>query len=63
MRVALAADEYVGLAPLWKLARVENACNVGHRRGGRSGSVGLDGCCKEGPQTWSQSNAGVRCTA
>lgn len=40
--VALAAEECVELAPLWKLARAENVCNVGHRRG-RNGSAGLDG--------------------
>ena len=46
MRVALAAEECAGRAPLWKLAWAENVCNVGHRRG-RNGSAGLDGCCKE----------------
>lgn len=49
MRVALAAGECVGLAPLWKLARAENVCNVGRRRG-RNGLVGLDGCYDEGRQ-------------
>lgn len=45
MRVALAADECVELAPWWKLARAENVCNVG-RRLGRNGWAGLDGCYK-----------------
>lgn len=57
MRVALAAEECAGRAPLWKLAWAENVCNVGYRRG-RNGSAGLDGCCKEGQQTSSQINAG-----
>lgn len=46
MRVALAAEECVGLAPLWMLARAENVCNVEHRRG-RNGSAESDGCYRE----------------
>lgn len=56
MRVARAVEGCAGLALLWKLARVENVCNVGHRRG-RNGSAGLDGCYKERRQTSSQINA------
>ena len=47
MPVVPAAEECVRLAQLWKLARVENVCNVGHRRG-RNGSAGLDGCYEGG---------------
>lgn len=54
--VAPAVDGCVRLAPLWKLARVENVYNVGHQRG-RNGSVGLDGCY-EGPHASSQIDAG-----
>ena len=48
MPVAPAVEECAGLAPLWKLARVENVCNVGHRRGINE-SAGLDGCYEEIP--------------
>ena len=57
MRVARAAGKCAVLALLWKLAMVENACNVGHRQG-RSGLGELDGCHKKGRWTWSQSNTG-----
>lgn len=57
MPVAPAVEECVRLAPLWKLARVENVYNVGHRRG-RNGSVGLDGCYVEGPHACGQFGAG-----
>ena len=45
MRVALVAEECVGLVPLSRLGRAESACNVGRRRG-RNGLAGLDGCYK-----------------
>ena len=47
MLVALAVEGCVGLAPLWKWARVENVYNVGHRRE-RNGSAGSDGCYEGG---------------
>ena len=47
MRVALAAGMCVALVLSWRLARVENVCNVGHHRG-KNGLEGLDGCYEEG---------------
>ena len=47
MRVALAAEEYVGLALSWKSARVESVYNVEHRCG-RNGLAGLGGCHTRG---------------
>ena len=55
MPVAPAAEKCVRLVPLWKLARVESVCNVGHRHG-RNGSAGLDGCYED-PQASSQIDA------
>lgn len=49
MRVALAAERCAGLVPLWRLATVESACNVGHRYG-RNGLAGLGGCIEKGRQ-------------
>ena len=46
MRVALAVERYVGLAPLWKLGMAESVYNVEHRHE-RNGLVGLDGCYKK----------------
>ncbi len=57
MRAALAAEECVEPVPLWKLARVESVCNVGHRRG-KNGLAGLDGCCDLGEGTLSNADAG-----